>query len=497
MKFRTFLKALFEPRLVRPSAVLLLSLLFGPAVAANMDDDDWFISGQTAVEKRFQYKPNTNRAKNVILFIGDGMGVSTITAARIFDGQSKGGLGEENVLSFETFPNLALVKTYNTNQQVADSAGTASAMNTGIKTRAGVLGITGKARRANCQEGLENIVPTLGEIAEHAGIATGIVTTARLTHATPAAVYAHSAERDWEADKDISKENYKLGCRSIARQFVEFGQGNGIDVALGGGREEFSPDLIESWTSRYPAGALVESASGLKSIGRAVGGPVLGLFSPSHMTYMLDRKAETIEPTLSDMTDKAIDVLEAKGTGYFLMVEGGRIDHGHHDGRAGYALTEAQEFARAVQVALSKVNLEETLILVTADHSHVFTMAGYGTRGNPILGLSKGNDKQGEPTGTPILALDGKAYTTLGYQNGPGAVSSVRETPETGLYAIQQALIPTGYHSGTHPKLSESHAGEDVALFATGPRAYLVSGVMEQNVIFHIITNALELPHQP
>src|SRR5210317_2020675 len=89
-------------------------------------------------------------ARNVILFIGDGMGVSTVTAARIYDGQSRGDMGEENVLSFETFPQTALVKTYNANQQVPDSAGTASAMNTGIKTRAGMINIGPETHRGDC-----------------------------------------------------------------------------------------------------------------------------------------------------------------------------------------------------------------------------------------------------------------------------------------------------------------------------------------------------------
>ena len=193
----------------------------------------WFASGQDAIERRLAQKIKVNAAKNVILFIGDGMGVSTVTAARIFDGQTKKGLGEENILSFEAFPNLALVKTYNANQQVPDSAGTASAMHTGVKTRAGVLGISGEARRGNCKEALVHVVPTLGELIKGQGKALGIVTTARLTHATPAAVYAHTPERDWEADIDLSSVAKQGGCHSIARQFVDFK--GGVDVAFGGG----------------------------------------------------------------------------------------------------------------------------------------------------------------------------------------------------------------------------------------------------------------------
>ncbi|PCI53802.1 MAG: alkaline phosphatase [Alphaproteobacteria bacterium] len=441
-----------------------------------------------AIESRLEEQTKTNIAKNVILFIGDGMGVSTVTAARILDGQSKGGYGEENILPFETFPNLALVKTYNTNQQVPDSAGTASSMNTGVKTRAGVLGISSEAHRKNCKEALRHTVPTLGELAKRQGKSLGIVTTARLTHATPAAVYAHTPERNWESEDELPADARAEGCRSIARQLVDFG--NGIDVAFGGGRGKFSSALLERWKKHTFSSRLITDREGLMGLTSNDKDPVLGLFSMSHMTYMLDKTPDNTEPTLSEMTSKAIDLLSERREGFYLMVEGGRIDHGHHAGIAGLALTEAQEFSKAVQVALDKVDLSETLILVTADHSHVFTIAGYPTRGNPILGLAYGNDTTGDPSGKVLIALDGVPITALGYQNGPGAIGGRRTNPETGLRARQQALVPTGYHSGENPKKSETHAGEDVALYAIGPWAHLASGVMEQNVIFHIITHA-------
>jgi alkaline phosphatase len=175
------------------------------------------------------------------------------------------------------------------------------------------------------------------------------------------------------------------------------------------------------------------------------------------------------------------------------MVEGGRIDHGHHDGKPGYAMLEAQEFNRAVETALAKIDLEETLVIVTADHSHVFTMGGYATRGNPILGLVVTNDRSGEPRSTPALAADGVPYTTLAYANGPGAVTELpRTTPATGVGAIAQSLVPIASHNidGSITS-SETHGGEDVAVYATGPGADRVRGVIEQNLIYGIMTAAL------
>ncbi|WP_375289930.1 alkaline phosphatase [Qipengyuania sp.] len=424
------------------------------------------------------------RAKNVILFIGDGMGISTITAARIYEGQKRGETGEENLLSFERFPQTALVKTYNTNAQVPDSAGTASALNAGVKTSIGVINVDHSVPKGDCAAGMANPLPITAEAARQAGLNIGIVTTARLTHATPAAVYAHSPDRDWESDKDIPAAERAKGCQDIASQLLNFP----FDVALGGGMGKFAgagrlapDDIAKGWAART-GGSFVQTASALAAA--PANKPVLGLFSPSHMTYMADRTADSGEPTLTDMTAAALSRLGGKQAGYYLMVEGGRIDHAHHAGQAGYALEETVEFARAVQYALEHTDPAETLILVTADHSHVFTIAGYPRRGNPILGLvTGGGEGEGSPD-QPALAADGKPYTTLGYANGPGAVKGERGVPETGLHAHQQALVPLG---------SETHGGEDVALYATGPGSQAVHGVMEQNVIQQVIAGALGL----
>ena len=434
--------------------------------------------------------PAEPRAKNVILFIGDGMGISTITAARIYEAQKRGETGEENQLSFEKFDHVALVKTYNTNAQVPDSAGTATAMHSGVKTRIGVLGIGPDAEKGVCKDALAHPLPLLGEEVKQRGLALGIVTTTRLTHATPASVYSRSADRDWEADAAIPADQQGQGCKDIALQLAEAD----FDVALGGGtavfygkdkggrRADAAADLPGAWAARS-GGVVVKDAASL--VAAPMDKPVLGIFNPSHLTYMADRTPDSPEPTLTDMTAQAIARLQADPDGFYLMVEGGRIDHAHHGGQAGYALEEAVEFARAVQWAADHTDPAETLILVTADHSHVFTIAGYPQRGNDILGLvvaPKGRGEDGGDGQSPVLAADGKPYTTLGYANGPGALRGERTVPETGVAARQQATVPTG---------AETHGGEDVALFATGPGAERARGVIEQNVIYTIMRKAL------
>ncbi len=468
----------------------------------------WWTSGQQALADRLAIVQRNTNAKNVILFVGDGMGISTVTASRIYDGQSRDEDGEGNNLSFEKFPHVALIKTYTNNLQVAQSAATASAMNTGIKTSAGVLGISPEALRGNCKAALAHSVQTLAERAELKGMATGIVSTATLTHATPAAVYAHSAERIWESDLMMPNEAIEEGCQDIARQFVEFDIGDGIEIALAGGSQHFegilkgglrlgpTDDLVDEWLAKEEGRQFVSNRDELLASANQPG-HVLGLFSASHMTYTFDRNEETTEPTLAEMTSVAIDRLSLNPNGYYLMVEAGRIDHGHHQGQAEYALSETQALSEAVQAALDKVNLDETLILVTADHSHTLTMGGYPMRGNPILGHVRENDMFGVPFEEDALGMDGKTYSTLGYYNGPGAIEGDRpDAPprfdEDGQPAVQQSVVPAFMDLGPFGKrVAETHAGEDVALYAIGPQAHLVGGVLEQHVIFHIMTYAL------
>lgn len=460
------------------------------------------------------------KARNVILFIGDGMGISTVTAARILAGQQQGGTGEEYVLSFEQFPNTALSKTYNVDMQVPDSAGTMTAMMSGLKTRAGVIGVSPAIERGDCAGTAAASVPTLLEQAEARGLATGVVTTARITHATPAATYAHAANRDWEADTMMLPGVRALGCKDIALQFVEFDHGDGIEVALGGGRAAFAPatmadpegdtgyrsdgrDLIAEWRARYPKGRYVWNTETFEAAVAARPPKLLGLFEASHMEFEADRVTDVGgEPSIAEMTAAAIELLSTHPKGYFLMVEGGRIDHGHHAGNAYRALTDAIAMAEAVAVADRMTDVADTLIIVTADHSHTLTIAGYPARGNPILG------KVRLPSGEYARDANGQPYTTLGYRNGPGALQAsdsqgaglkryphvprgfdgaVPERPDltdvdtTDPNYLQEALVPMA---------AETHTGEDVPVYARGPGADRVKGVIEQNRVYHLMRAA-------
>jgi alkaline phosphatase len=195
------------------------------------------------------------------------------------------------------------------------------------------------------------------------------------------------------------------------------------------------------------------------------------------------------------MTAKAIGILRNNRKGFYLMVEGGRIDHAHHAGNAYRALTDTLALADAVRTAQELTNARDTLVIVTADHSHVFTMGGYTRRGNPILGLVV------EPGRTrPELARDGRPYTTLGYMNGSGHADLPADSdpevlrpinPGRHIAADDDTDSPGFYQEALVPLESETHGGEDVAIYAGGPQAHLFRGTMEQHTIYHVMRRAL------
>jgi alkaline phosphatase len=500
----------------------------------------WFAAGRAAVARSSESLREGPAAKNVILFVADGMGISTVTAARILEGQMRGESGEESWLSFERLPQLALSKTYAADAQVPDSAATMTAMMTGVKTKIGTLGVDERVVRGDYRSVAGTSLMTILEEAEQRGLATGVVSTATVTHATPAACYGHAAFRFWENDSLLPEDAREAGFPDLARQLVELPYGDGLEVALGGGRVHFHPkgtpdpenpenlrdagarldgrNLVDEWTSERPDARYVWNLAQLQALDLGATERLLGLFDPRNMKWEADRlKDEAGEPSLAEMTATAIALLSRDRDGYFLMVEGGRIDHAHHNGNAYRALTDTIAFSDAVRVAMEATDADETLIVVTADHSHAFTISGYPMRGNPILGKVVATNWLGD--GATEISHDalGLPYTTLSYANGPGYTGASERQPEgahhmhhrpcsrrppflctyagiengrpdlshvdtTDSEYLQEATVPMGM---------ETHAGEDVAIYAGGPRAALFHGVVEQSYIYHAMVEAL------
>jgi alkaline phosphatase len=288
----------------------------------------------------------SGRARSVILLISDGMGAGHQFLAERYADEV---LGTETYIS--TMPYAAYTSTLTVNNSITDSAPAGSSLHAGGRYRNGVINVDENAMTRF----------TIGHAAQQAGKSVGIVSTARITHATPASVYASVPERDMENE--------------IAVQLLEFAP----QVALGGGIRHFLPadnggrredgrDLVTEFTD---AGyTVVRTGSELNAVDLANTDNLLGLFTRSHMSYEIDRiQQELDEPSLAEMTAAALAILSRDEDGFFLSVEGARIDHASHGNDSVGVLHDQLAFEEAVRVALEyQAAHPDTLVIVTADH---------------------------------------------------------------------------------------------------------------------------------
>ncbi|XP_021230334.1 alkaline phosphatase, tissue-nonspecific isozyme [Numida meleagris] len=436
---------------------------------------------------------NQNVAKNLILFLGDGMGVSTVTAARILKGQLQHRKGEESLLEMDKFPYVALAK-------VSPEAGTARSLagrrhraelKLGHGRRAALAGVLYPVLCQGSPTGTGGPGPLLSSWGCFAGEKAPFVVKSQ----APTPSFSLSLQ-----GMLVAVQRLGAFLWFPKNEVKKVRPGFSLQVILGGGRKYMFPknvsdveypqeerhrgtrldrrDLVQAWRDAKPAGKVAKYVwhrRELLALNLSRVDFLLGLFEPGDMVYELDRNNET-DPSLSEMVAVAIRMLQKNPRGFFLLVEGGRIDHGHHEGKAKQALHEAVELDRAVGLAGHLTSPHDTLSVVTADHSHVFTFGGYTPRGNPIFGLA------------PMQSdVDRKPFTSILYGNGPGykIVGGERENVSAVDFAHAnyqaQAAVPLR---------QETHGGEDVAVFARGPMAHLLHGVHEQNYIPHAMAYA-------
>lgn len=269
-------------------------------------------------------------ARNVILFIGDGMGFEQVKAAGMF------ATGRPGTLSFESFPFFGSMHTGNAGGEVTDSAAASTAMATGIKVGNGVISMALPGNGAPLETALERF--------QASGKSTGLVTTTIITHATPAAFGAH----------EPSRHNFS----GIAGDYLNDSRPN----VLLGGAEYLTADAAVA--AGY---TVVVDRDGLQALDPEVENRVSGQFGSGDMPYEADGLGGL--PTLSEMTLAALRILENDPDGFFLMVEGGRIDHACHSHDIGRAIGETIEFSRAVEIAAEwSDDHPDTVLVVTADH---------------------------------------------------------------------------------------------------------------------------------
>lgn len=411
-------------------------------------------------------------ARNVILFIGDGMGDSEITIARNY------AVGAAGRLALDTLAFTGVYTTYSIQEQhpelpnyVTDSAASGTAWATGTKTSNG---------RISTAAGSDRDLKTILEIAHERGYRTGDITTAELTDATPAVLASHVASRTCQGPADMTAcpadRKSAGGPGSIAEQEID----HDVDVLMGGGLARFEQQAESGQSALQLAIAkgyrIVTAAAGLEYV--EPGQRLLGLFAPGTMTTEWsgaealpypsnvahpqtcnDTHRPEHEPSLAEMTAKAIELLnrsETSAPGFFLQVEGASIDKQDHAANPCGQIGETIGFDRAVKVGLDYARSRpDTLVIVAADHAHSSQIISVPTDAQPSIGL--------------ISALDTHDHATM-------VVS----------YATAR------FHQ------SQDHTGTQVRVAAEGPHAANVVGVIDQTDLFRVMLNALMLGnHRP
>lgn len=472
---------------------------------------------ENGVEKRtINYEVPTENikksAKNVILIIGDGMSLQARQMARILSkGITEGKYND--LLEMEKMSNLALITTSGSDSLVTDSANSASAYATGQKGAVNAMGVYADSTKDPFDDPkVENII----ELAKRTrGMATGIVSTANITDATPAAMLAHTRKR--------SEQNF------IAQEMLN--PLHRPDVILGGGSRQFLPksvpgskrtddrNLIEEFKAQgYP---LATSKTELKQVGTP--DKLLGLFQLDNMDVYMDREVTknpavlgnfNDQPTLMDMTKTAIDVLSKNKNGFFLMVEGACIDKQLHTMDWQRATYDTIETDKAVGIAkeFAKRN-EDTLVIVVADHAHGASITGtyheldgksgreavrtYADAGWPTFADVDGDGFPDDPNPSVTLAVQfanhPDYYENYKFQEVPTspAIMANGKAIANPNRAPQGGELQIGNTPANDP--SEVHSADDVPLTAEGPGADYFKGVMDNTEVFHGIVHALGL----
>ena len=351
------------------------------------------------------------RAQNIIFMVADGMGLSNVTAARIY----KNGI-DGVPLRLETLPVIGYQRTYVKNSTIPDSASAALAWACGEKFNDGEI----------CKHTENESYPrSILELAKEKLKATGLVATSTITHATPAAFGAHVTDRDCENE--------------IARQYIQL---TNPDVMLGGGKEKFcsltadpcgtsGKFLQEARTKGY---TLAYTGAEMKA---AVSGKVdrlLGVFSSEHMVSEYERTSDTLEPKLHEMTAAALAILDKKPQGFFLLIEGSQIDSGNHTNHFEYMVNELLAFDEAVRVVLEWINekparKKNTLVIITSDHE---------TGGFAIVGPSNTVSRRGDLNSIEVGWISRKhtGGDVIIWSQGPGSQKLGKALDSTDIYKV-------------------------------------------------------------
>lgn len=394
----------------------------------------------------------TKHTHNHIMFVVDGMGPAHITGARLMKG------GPEARLAIESMPYTGIVRTASTNDFVTDSAASGTAFATGVKTYNRSIGFSdarlernGKARELN----------SILTAAKAAGKSIGIVSSARITHATPAAYFAKVPHRNMEEE--------------IANQLLAAE----VDIIIGGGAGYFKPksagglrkDQLNLFDQFKAAGYQV-ATNDKELFASSLNQPIIALLNDDHLPYDLERGDQK---ELMDYVDFAIRKLSKNPKGYFLVVESGRVDHASHLNQARLALGDMLAMDRAVMRAMKEKN--DTLIVVTADHeTGGLSLNGYAPHA-AVTGerLFKNHKRD--------LVQDKYNYGFISWGSGPGYQSPI----------MVDESVKDFQHKATYETPVAYHTAVDVPVLAAGPGAEKFTGFHNIEQIVHLAAKILGL----
>ncbi len=442
---------------------------------------------------------HAENVKGIILLIGDGMGLNQIRSAEIY---AKEVLNKP--LAMNSIDTRGTTTTYSANAEVTDSAAAATALYSGYKNNNGVLNVLPDGKY------LSNVA----QAAKDAQLSVGVVSTTRLTHATPAGVYSHSLERD--------AENF------IADQLTTFAP----EVAMAGGRGNFIPQS-EKGSKRKDDKNLIEmmkkdgytyvaNNSELQAVDPNSTRKLLGLFAGSHLSYDLDRQnVEELksEPTLADMTRTALTILAKNPKGFFLMVEGGRIDHACHLHDIKGSIYDTLAFDDAVKVALDfQKTHPDVLVLVTADHETGGLGLGAGSTyavdfkalapiKNSLEYLTKKMSKD-PVNANELLKAAGFEFTDQEKvllskyppDMKPSQIADFAQSPKIDRYVPAWILVALGNIESNRAKIgwtSYVHTAQPVITFASGPGEKEFQGAYDNTDIAKKMAKLLGLTLKP
>ncbi len=379
---------------------------------------------------------NAGEAKNVIFMVSDGMNHGALSLARQFHLLEGKGETSWARLYRERPVVRALVETFSASSCVTDSSAAASAWGGGQRVNNGVLNISPDGKP----------VKTIHQKLQEAGRKTGLVTTATITHATPA---GFASNVDSRGEEEV-----------IAKQYLD----RRVDLLLGGGQKFFNAELKDQYAK---AGyELVESREALKGLAADSPKPLLGLFSESHLPFSIDRnhvaELEAAVPSLAEMTRTAIGRLSASSpNGFFLMVEGARIDHAGHANDVAASIHDQIAFEEAVGVALEFAEKHgDTLVIMTTDHGCGGIQMN-GVSAKPEAGFGPGSYNASSPLFERIRQFNRSVewMKRNGVSGLSGAPLAEAIKAHTGLQLSEEELKVAQGLKATYKDVIQTHTG--------------------------------------